>query len=313
MRENKGLIGLILALVLGFLAFTSAYVVPVYAYAIVTQFGRVVVTQKEPGLYFKTPFIQDVTLIDSRLREWDGEPSDLLTVDKENIEINTWARWRVTEPRQYYEALRTESAGQGVLDGLVDASVKNVISAKELMEVLRNTTRRLKYSAPELEEAEAAKKIKVNVGREKMVTTILAESGKDAPKEYGFKIIGVGIKQFNYVRPVLPKIYERMRSERIRIANRYESEGREREAKILGQMLRDLEEIESEGYREATRIRGQADAEVLKVYADAYGKDTDFYSFSRSLEMYPKAFKKGTRMVLGTRDSAFLRYIQDYR
>ncbi len=313
MKENKGFIALLAALVLGFVVFISAYVVPVYAYAIVTQFGRVVVTQTEPGLYFKVPFIQDVILIDGRLREWDGEPSDLLTVDKENIEVNTWARWRVTKPRQYYEALRTESAGQGVLDGLVDSSVKNVISAQTLMEVLRNSKRRLKYSASELEEAEAGKNIEVNVGREKIVNTILAESGKDSAEEYGFEVAGVGIKHFNYVKPVLPKIYERMQSERIRIANRYESEGREREAKILGQMLRDLEEIESEGYAEATRIRGSADAEVLKIYADAYGKDTDFYSFSRSLEMYPETFKKGTRMVLGTKDSEFLKYIQDYR
>ena len=313
MRQNKGLVALILVLVMGFVTFVSAYVVPVYAYAIVTQFGRVIVTQTEPGLYFRAPFIQDVILIDGRLREWDGEPSDLLTVDKENIEVNTWARWRVTSPRQYYEALRTESAGQGVLDGLVDSSVKNVISAQTLMEVLRNTKRRLQYSASELEEAEAGKQIDINVGREKIVGKILSESGKASVAEYGFEVTGVGIKQFNYVKPVLPKIYERMQSERIRIANRYESEGREREAKILGQMLRDLEEIESEGYAEATRIRGLADAEVLKTYAHAYGQDTDFYSFRRSLEMYPKAFNKGTRMVLGTQDSQFLKYIQDYR
>ena len=133
----------------------SMYVVPVYEFAIVTQFGRVVEEVKEPGLKFKIPFIQEVTMIDSRLRNWDGEPSDLLTIDKENIEVNTWARWKVTEPRRFYEAVRTESAGQSVLDGVVEASVKNVISANRLYEALRNTQRRLQYESEELEEADA--------------------------------------------------------------------------------------------------------------------------------------------------------------
>ncbi|MDP6946555.1 MAG: protease modulator HflC, partial [Myxococcota bacterium] len=281
-------------------------------YAIVTQFGRVVATNTEPGLHFKIPFIQTVTRIDRRLREWDGEPSDLLTIDKENIEVNTWARWRVTDPRQFYEALRTESAGQGVLDGLVDASVKNVISGQTLMEALRSTPRRLKYSDPELEAAEASKSITVSMGREKIVDEVLVQAARQTDVEYGFSITGLEIKSFNYVRPVIPKIYERMRSERIRIANRYESEGREREAKILGQVAKDLEEITSQGYREATRIRGEADAQVLKVYAEAYGKDADFYSFSRSLEILPEAFGKGTQLVLDAENNELLRHMKTH-
>jgi membrane protease subunit HflC len=120
----------ILAVVLVVVGGSSVYVVPVHQHAIVTQFGHIVNTQIEPGLQFKIPMIQEVTFIDNRLRDWDGEPSDLLTVDKENIEVNTWARWRVTDPRVFFEALRTETQGQSVLDGLVDASVKNVISAE---------------------------------------------------------------------------------------------------------------------------------------------------------------------------------------
>ena len=291
---------------------TSLYVVPVYQYAIVTQFGRVVATDMESGLHFKTPFIQDVTMIDRRLREWDGEPSDLLTIDKENIEVNTWARWRVTDPQVFYEALRTESAGQGVLDGLVDASVKNVISGQTLMEALRSTKRRLKYTAEELEEAEATKGVDIALGREKMVDEILAQAAKKTVSDYGFEMSGLEIKHFNYVRPVIPKIYERMRSERIRIANRYESEGREREAKILGQMTKDLEEIASEGYRDAVKIRGGADAEVLKIYAEAYSRDSDFYSFSRSMEVFPEAFGKGTQLVLDAEQSELLKYIKGH-
>ncbi len=301
------------AALIGGILYTSLYVVPVYQYAIVTQFGRVVATRTDPGLQFKIPFVQAVTMIDSRLREWDGEPADLLTIDKENIEVNTWARWRVTEPQRFYEALRTESAGQSVLDGLVDASVKNVISAKTLMETLRNSKRVLKYSAKELEDAEAAKGVDIVDGREKIVGQILTEAGRATVAEYGFTVNGLEVKHINYVKAVIPKIYERMRSERVRIANRYESEGREREAKILGKMTKDLEQISSEGYAEATRIRGEADAQVLKIYADAYGKDSEFYSFSRSLALYPKTLNSGTRLVLSTDDHDFLQYVKHHK
>jgi modulator of FtsH protease HflC len=293
-----------------FFANASVYVVPVHQHAIVTQFGNIVNTQIEPGLQFKTPLVQEVTFIDNRLRDWDGEPSDLLTVDKENIEVNTWARWRVTAPRIFFEALRTETQGQSVLDGLVDASVKNVISAETLMETLRATNRRLRYTAEELEKAEAGKAISIATGRDKIVGKILSETSKETKTLYGFEVEGLGIKRMNYVRAVIPKIYERMRSERIRIANRYESEGREQEGEILGQMTKDLESIESEGYAQAARIRGQADALVLITYANAYNKDPEFYSFSRSLELYPKTLGNNSRLVLDGKTNEFLKYMR---
>ena len=294
-------------------AASSVYVVDVRESVLLTQFGRVVSTRLEPGLYLKLPFIQGVTRVDRRLREWDGEPSDLLTVDKENIEVNTWARWRVTDPLKYYEALKTETAGQGVLDGQIDSSVKNVISVQPLMEVLRNTQRRLQYTAEELEEAEAARAIEVKVGRDLIVSDILARALRNTEDRYGFRIEGLGIKHFNYVRDVIPKIYERMASERIRIANRYESEGRERAATILGEMTAELERIESEGYQQSTSIRGQADAEVIRIYADAYGRDPDFYAFSRTMKIYPDTLGPGTRLVISPDDSDLFRHLKTYR
>ena len=294
-------------------AFSSVYVVDEREYAIVLQFGRVVTTRNEPGLYLKTPFVQSVAFVDKRRLEWDGEPSDLLTVDKENIEVNTWARWHISDARKFYEALRTESRGQGVLDAVITSSVKNVIAVQPIMEVLRNTQRRLKYSARELEEAEASKNVQIKVGRESIVRDILAQASQDLEEQYGFVIDGVGIKHFNYVKNVIPQIYERMRSERIRIANRYESEGRESAATILGEMKRDIESIESEGYKESTRIRGEADAGAIRIYADAYGRDPDFYSFSRTLKAYPKMLGAETRFVLGTDNSDLFRYLKTYR
>ncbi len=291
----------------------SLYVVPMPNHAIVTQFGRVVTVRTEPGLYFKLPVIQSVGLFDTRLREWDGEPSDLLTVDKENIEVNTWARWRITDVRKFYEAIRTESSGQGMLDGIIESSVKNVISGQALMEVLRNTPRRLTYTSEELEEAEADKGIQISVGRERIVSDILAMAKGKIEQDYGFEVQSVGIKHFNYVRAVIPNIYARMRSERERIAERYKSEGREQEATILGEMQKELETIESKGTREATIIRGAADAEVLKIYAEAFGKDSEFYFFLRSLELLPKVLGKETRIVLSTEDSDLFRMLRSYQ
>ena len=215
-----------------------------------------------------------------------ARPESVRTVDKENIEINTFCRWRITDARKFYEAVRTERRGQNVLDGAVDSAVKNVISSHQLMEVLRNTKRQLKYSAQELEDAERAKNVQVEIGREAIVADILSRVRANAQDDYGIRVESLGIKQINYVRAVIPKIFDRMRSERTRIANRYESEGRERQERILGELARDMEKIESEAYKKATTIRGQADAEAIKIYAEAYGKDAEFFSFQRTLETY---------------------------
>jgi modulator of FtsH protease HflC len=315
MRMGKPILLSVLAVLVIIVLKASLFVVPTPYHAIVTQFGRVVSVKKEPGLYFKTPLIQAVKLFDSRLLKWDGEPSDLLTVDKENIEVNTWARWRITDVRRFYEALRTENGGQSVLDGIIESSVKNVISARPLVEVLRNSNRRLTYTSQELEEAEAAKRIVVEVGRGKIVDEIMtvAKVKVEKEEEFGFELQGVGIKHFNYVRAVIPNIYERMRSERERIAERYRSEGREREAMILGEMQKELETIESTGEKEATIIRGKADAEVVRIYAEAFEKDPEFFFFTRSLEILPEVLGKETRIVLGAEDSDLFRVLKSYR
>ncbi|MHC4859645.1 MAG: protease modulator HflC [Planctomycetota bacterium] len=291
---------------------SALYVVEEPEFAIVLQFGRVVATRTEPGLYMKTPFVQDVKVFDRRLKEWDGEPSKVKTVEKREIVVNTWARWHITNPRRFYEALRTESAGQGVLDGNVDASVWNVISAQPLMEALRNTQRHLKYHAKELEDAELARNIVINEGRDKVVEMILERARTDTEEKYGFVIDGLGVRHFNYVDKLIPDIYERMRSERQRIANLYESEGREAEAKILGEMKKELEEIVSKADREEAIIRGQADAEAVKIYAQAYGQDEDFYAFVKSLETLKETVSENTRLVITTK-SPLYRYLKEIR
>ncbi|NUO08330.1 MAG: protease modulator HflC [Candidatus Brocadia sp.] len=290
----------------------SLYVTDIRLQAVITQFGKPVRTVTEPGLYVKAPFIQEVRYFDKRLLEWSGEPSDILTMDKENIVVGTWARWKVIDSLKFYTSLGTEARGQGVLDEVIESAVKNVVSSYTLKEVLRNTNRKLEYTTKELEEAEDIKKVLIRMGRDNIVEEIRKMASRALEGRYGIELVDVRVKYINYVEAVIPKIYDRMRSERIRIANRYESEGRKAEAEILGSMKRELERIESEGYRTAEEIKGQADAEAVKIYAEAYEKAPEFYSFTKTLETYESTFNKQTHLVLTT-DGDYFRYLKSFQ
>lgn len=290
----------------------SLYVVDVRLQAVITQFGKPVKTVTEPGLCVKTPFIQEVRYFDKRLLEWSGEPSDILTRDKENIGVGTWARWKIAESLKFYTSLGTEDRGMRVLDEVIESAVKNVVSAYTLKEVLRNTNRKLEYTTKELEEAEDIKKVLITMGRDKIGEEIRKMASRALEGRYGIELVDVRIKYINYVEAVIHKIYDRMRSERIRIANKYESEGRKEEAEILGSMKRELERIESEGYRTAEEIKGQADAEAVKIYAEAYEKAPEFYSFTKTLQTYESTFDKQTHLILTT-DGDYFRYLKSFR
>jgi len=301
----------VIVVLAGALLFSSIYVVDLTEHALVLQFGKVASTRTEPGLYFKLPFIQSVQYIDKRLREWDGEPSSLLTNEKQKIEVNTYARWHVSDPKQFYLRLTSESRGMSVLDGQIESTLKNVATTYSFMEILRSTRRELKYTTAELAKAEAERNIQIETGRERIVAEILERVKSGVEKEYGIVVDGLGVKTLNYVRDVVPKIHERMRAERDRIANLYESEGRELEALIVGETAKELEKIESEGKKQATILRGKADAEALRIYAEAYDKDPEFYAFLRSLETLKLSMDDRVQLVLGTSGPLF-RYFKEY-
>lgn len=287
------------------------YVVDIREQVVVTQFGRPVRTVTEPGLYARTPFIQKVKYFEKRGIEWDGESSDILTRDKENIEINTWGLWQIVDPLKFYTALGAEYSGQGVLDEVVESSVKNIVSSYTLKEIVRDTNRKLTYTTKELEDAEMMKAVKINTGRGHLVQKIRETASIGLEERYGIRLVDVVIKHINYVSSVIPKIYDRMRSERLRIANKYESEGRREEAEILGLTKRELERIESEGYKKAKELMGEADAMAVKIYAEAYNKTPEFYSFLKTLETYKDTFNDKTVLILGT-EGDYFKYLQDY-
>ncbi len=293
------------------LASATFYVVDIKSQAVVTQFGKPVKVVTEPGLNTKTPFVQKVRYFEKRIMEWDGEPSDILTRDKENIDVNTWARWKIVDSLKFYTSLGSESRGQGVLDEVIESAVKNIVSSYTLNEILRDTNRKLEYTTKELEKAEMAKRVNITEGRGKLVGQIKTMANHGLSERYGLELVDVRIKHINYVMTVIPKIFDRMRSERIRIASKYESEGRREEAEILGGMKKELDGIESEGYKKAAETRGEADAEVIMIYANAYNKAPEFYSFTKTLETYEKTINRNTRLYLNT-DSDYYQYLKSY-
>ncbi|MHC4307319.1 MAG: protease modulator HflC [Planctomycetota bacterium] len=293
------------------IASSSFYVVDIKSQCVITEFGKPKKIVTEPGLKVKTPFIQKTKYFEKRIIEWDGEPGDILTRDKENIGINTWARWKIVDPLKFYTSIGTEDRGQGVLDEVIGSAVKNIVSSYPLNEVLRNTSRKLVYTTVELEKAEMDKKVKVSHGRANLVGEINKMANEGLRERYGIELVDVRIKHINYIPAIIPKIFDRMRSERIRIASKYESEGRRKEAEILGYMKKELEKIESEGYKIATETRGDADAEAIKIYADAYENDLEFYTFTKTLETYEKTIDENTRLYLST-DSDYYKYINGF-
>ncbi|MHC4182729.1 MAG: protease modulator HflC [Planctomycetota bacterium] len=305
------IIGIISIVAIIIIASATFYVVHIKSQAVVTQFGKPVKIVTEPGLNTKTPFIQKVRYFEKRIIEWDGEPSDILTRDKENIGINTWARWKIVDPLNFYTSLGTEGRGQGVLDEVIGSAVKNIVSSYTLNEVLRDTNRKFEYTTVEMETAEMAKSVLIAKGRSKLVEQIKTMANEGLGERYGLELIDIRIKHINYVLTVIPKIFDRMRSERIRIANKYESEGRREEAEILGSMKKELDGIESEGYKKAAETRGEADAEVIRIYADAYEKAPEFYSFTKTLKTYETAIDKNTHLYLST-DSDYYQYLKSY-
>jgi len=293
------------------------FVVDEMQYAVVTQFGEVKRTISQAGLYLRTPLVQEVHYLPKRILRWKGAGKELVTKDKTYIWANTWARWRIVDPQRFYQALRTEENGHGTLDDQIESATKDIIASQDLIELVRNTNRELAYTLPELKEAVGVQK-PIRLGRKEMCRRILevasrvvTESPSGVREEgtlqsvYGIELIDVQISHVIYVREVQKAVYDRMRAERRRIAQRYRSEGQERANQILGEMRKQLMTILSEGHRRASELRGEGDAEALSIYAAAYSKDPEFYRFWETLRTYEQAVDERTILVLSLDNEYF--------
>jgi len=276
---------------------------------IIVQFGEPVgAVVTKPGLHWKRPFIQEVRRFDKRLLAWDGDVSQIPTLGREFIVVDTTARWRIVDPLQFLRSVRDELGARTRLDDILDSVVRDIVSGADLEEIVRShdwDVDLTKVDEEIVREDVALEKPKL--GRERLEQRMLAAASRLMP-ELGIEIVDVRIKRINYIESVRRQVESRMIAERQSIAARFRSEGEGRSQEILGQMERQLREIGSEAARQAEEIRGKADAEATRTYGAAYGADPEFFAFLRTLESY-KAMGKNTTLMIGA-DAEFFRYLQ---
>ena len=294
-----------------FLVGSSAYIVSEFNQAVLTQFGEPVGEPiTEPGLHFKIPFIQTANMFEKRFLEWDGFPNQVPTRDRRFIWVDTYARWRITDPLLFFQRLRDERGAQSRLDDILDGETRNAVARHDLIEIVRTSNREPAGATDTgLEEAEALAPIAT--GREQITREIL-EAAAAAVGELGIELLDLQFKRINYIADVQQDVFARMIAERQRIAAEFRSEGQGESARIQGERERDLARIQSEAFRAAEEIRGTADAEAIDIYADAYNQDAAFYAFTKSLETYERTMDPGTFLILGT-DSQLLRFLETPR
>ena len=297
------------AIAVAILLFASVYTLSMTEQAILVQFGKPVgslVTQ--PGLHLKVPFVQTVYRFDKRWLEYDGTATEIPTRDKKYIWVDTYARWRIADPLRFYQAVQDEHGAQSRLDDIVDGETRNAVASFDLIEVVRSSNRAFQ-ATEELEGIGAAEAMaKVNTGREKIAQIILEKAAKITP-QFGIELVDVRFKRLSYVETVQQKVFERMISERKRIAERSRSEGQGRAAEIRGQKERDMLAASSSGYRAAQELKGTADAKATAIYAKAYGKDPEFYQFTKTMETLSGTLDDKAWLILST-DSDLLKYLK---
>ena len=309
MTKNATMIGIGILVLLGVsVAGGGAYIVGETDQVVITQFGDPkgdpVTT---PGLHFKIPFIRKANYFDKRFLEWDGDPNEVPTRDKRFIHVDTYARWRITDPLLYFQRLRSEQGAQSRLDDILDGETRNVIAKHDLIEVVRSSNRDFVISQEIGGDSARMSEAPIEFGREELAREVLL-AAQGRTEDLGIEILDFQFKRLNYVEEVREEVYARMVSERQRIAEQFRSEGAGESARISGERERELKEITSEAYRQAQEIKGRADAEAADIYAEAYNRDAEFYRFLKTMEVLRETMDSSTVLVLST-DGDFLRYL----
>ena len=308
---RKGLIYVVIIIII-FIFLGAVFVVDETEQVIVTQFGKAIGNPKtDPGLYFKLPIIQQANYFPKNLLEWDGDPGQIPTLDKTFIWVDTFARWKIVDPLKFFETVNNVYAGLGRLDDIIDPAVRNFITSFPLIETVRMTNRELDTFEVGIDEVKEISPLgEVKTGRAKITKGIMEQAQPKLAK-FGIELVDVKIKRLNYVEEVQKSVYARMIAERKQIAEKFRSEGKGEARKIEGDKERELKRITSEAYRTAQEVKGKADAEATKIYAQAYGLDSDFYSFVKTLDIYKETLDKDSTIILST-DSEFFKYMKGY-
>jgi membrane protease subunit HflC len=302
------LVGLVLLAIV--VVYDGFFIVEEGKQVVITQFGAPVGDPiTEAGLHLKMPFIQKTEVFEKKILIWDGDPNQIPTNDKTYVYLDVTARWRISNALQFLQAVNNEARAQSLLSDIIDGTVRDMVNKNDLIEIIRSSD----WSVDTMSENASASTIgtKPQNGRDQISDQILEVAAKVTP-QYGIELIDVMIKRVNYIESVRLKVYDRMISERKRIAAEKRSTGEGQKAEILGTVERRLKEIISTANREAVTIKGKADAVATQIYGDAYSQDPDFYAFQKTLESYPHIIGKNTSLVLSS-DSDLFQYLKSVK
>lgn len=306
---------LFVLLVIIFVGSGAFYTVDETQQAVITQFGEPIGNSiTEPGLKFKYPFIQKANYFDKRILPWDGDPNEIQTREKRLIWIDTIARWRINDALKFMQSLGIESRAQARLDDIIDGATRDVVANHNQVEIIRNSNRLYEKKDQVVTDEDVDFELDrtaidpIQFGREELSRKIL-EQARPLVSDLGIELVDIRIKRLNYIESVREKVYDRMISERNAAAAQYRSEGQGKRAEIEGDMKKELAAIEAEAYRTSETIRGKADAEAIKIYAEAYNQDPEFYSFTKTLESYRKTINNATTLIFTT-DNEFYQQLK---
>ncbi|MDR3284548.1 MAG: protease modulator HflC, partial [Treponema sp.] len=290
---------IIAALIIVFFMLGPLYIVNEGTQAVVTRFGEIVNVRTQAGLYLKAPLIDQVTTYPKLILSMDGDSQRIPTKENQFIIVDTTSRWRIADPRQFYQSLKSIETADNRLSDIIDSSVRMVITRNPLSEVVRSSNlikQEGKSGADEADTLEqdlnlaadaltAAASEEIIKGRRQLSLEIAVEARQMVP-EYGIELIDVVPRQIKYADELTESVYNRMIKERNQVAQRNRSRGEGNKADWMGRLDGDLLKIQSDAYRQSEEIKGLADAEASAIYAGAYQKDPEFYAFWKSLESY---------------------------
>jgi membrane protease subunit HflC len=293
--------------------------------AVVVQFGKITGVVTEAGLHFKMPFIDEVVRYPKKIMAWNGEQKGIPTREKQYIQVDVTARWKISDPKKFYESIGTINRAYEKLGEVIDSEVKTVVVENYFHESVRNSNLILERTSSiddlglggDVDPGFITSSIQTEVhhepiyrGRRQLAEEILSRSRRMVP-EYGIELIDVVTRKIRYSDELTESVYARMIKERNQIAQAIRSEGEGRKADILGQMERERMTVLSSAYREAESIKGAADAEATRIYAEAYNRDRDFFDFWRAIESY-RTTLPGFDKTLST-DMDYFRYLYSVR
>ncbi|NQU66389.1 MAG: protease modulator HflC [Candidatus Marinimicrobia bacterium] len=306
----------LIIIVAGIILFSgSVFIIDESEQAIVIQFGRPIGESiTDAGMHYKMPFVQEVLKFDKRLMEWDGEANEIPTKDNKYIFIDTFARWRISDPLRFYKSAKNEYMAQSRLDDIIDGAVRDEISNRVMQEIILSTTREMVIRDIEtvdetMEQSENVQPDEHEGARLDIISEILAAVTSNLTDlEMGIEVIDVQLKRINYNKQVREKLFNRMISEQSRIAEKYRAQGQGQKQEIMGLQIQRKKEILSDAYLKSQKIKGEADAEAVTIYAETYGQSEEFFNFIRTLETYEKTLDSSTKLILST-DNPYLKYL----